>query len=343
MRVLLIGGTGLLGPHIVRELCALNHEVTVLHTGEHEADLPPQVRHIHSDIAGLPVAGIPGEAVDVAPHVVLFMVPVGEADAQIMMKAFTGVAGRIVGISSMDVYRAYGVLHDTEPGPPEPVPITEDSPLRTRLYPYRENPPRSQDDPKRFLDDYEKILAERIIMGDSRLSGTILRLPMIYGPGDLGHRLFKYIERMDDGRPVILLDEVGACWRGSRGFVENVAHAITLAVVHEEAAARIYNVGDEQALSEAEWVSAIGRAARWNGEIVAVPTGRIPLASNMEQQWVTSTARIRRELGYSDLVPLEEAVARAVEWERANPPDEVDPAQFDYAAEDEILADLERS
>lgn len=241
------------------------------------------------------------------------MVPVGEEDARTVMAAFTCVARRVVAISSMDVYRAYGIIHGIEPGPPEPVPINEDAPLRTRLYPYRESPPRTGDDPERFLDDYEKILAESVIMGDPSLPGTMLRLPMVYGPEDPGHRLLKYVKRMDDGRPTILLDQIGARWRGSRGFVENVAHAITLAVIRDEAAARIYNVGDEQTLSEAEWIGAIGRAAKWNGEITVVPTGRIPLAGNMEQQWVTSTARIRRELGYSDLVPLYEAAARAVE------------------------------
>jgi hypothetical protein len=39
-------------------------------------------------------------------------------------------ARRIVAISSMDVYRAWGVLQGVEPGPLEPLPIAEDSPLR---------------------------------------------------------------------------------------------------------------------------------------------------------------------------------------------------------------------
>jgi hypothetical protein len=40
---------------------------------------------------------------------------------------------------------------------------------------------------------------------------------------------FTYIKRMDDGRPVILLDEAYARWRWARGYVENIAHAIALA------------------------------------------------------------------------------------------------------------------
>jgi hypothetical protein len=33
---------------------------------------------------------------------------------------------------------------------------------------------------------------------------------------------------------------------------------------------------------------------------------------------------------------------RTVEWERAHPPDKVDPASFDYAAEDAALAGMRR-
>jgi nucleoside-diphosphate-sugar epimerase len=37
------------------------------------------------------------------------------------------------------------------------------------------------------VEDYEKILVEREVMGHPRLPGTILRLPTVYGPGDSQH------------------------------------------------------------------------------------------------------------------------------------------------------------
>ena len=42
----------------------------------------------------------------------------------------------MIAISSMDVYRAWGVIHEVEAGSLESLPLTEDSPLRTtrRLY-----------------------------------------------------------------------------------------------------------------------------------------------------------------------------------------------------------------
>ena len=178
-------------------------------------------------------------------------------------------------------------------------------------------------------------------MGDPDLPGTVLRLPAVYGPGDYQHRLFDYVKRMDDGRPAILLGEKMANWRWTHGYVEDVASAIALAVTDERAAGRVYNVGEAEPLPWAEWVREIGHAAGWNGEVVTVPEDRLPKhldwELNTEQQWFVDTTRIRQELGYRETVPRQEALRRTVAWERTHPPEKVDPASFDYAAEDAAL------
>ncbi|HCJ33637.1 MAG TPA: NAD-dependent dehydratase, partial [Ktedonobacter sp.] len=53
-------------------------------------------------------------------------------------------------------------------------------------------------------------------MSDPMLPGTILRLPMMYGPRDKQHRLFEYLKRMDDQRLAIILGEAYARWRWPR-------------------------------------------------------------------------------------------------------------------------------
>ena len=266
-----------------------------------------------------------------------------EQDARDTLFTFKGIVRRVVAISSQDVYRAFGRVNRKEGGPPDPLPITEDSPLRQNLYPYRGETPREPDDPRKWTDDYDKILVERVIMGDPKLYGTILRLPAVYGPGDYQHRLFEYVKRMDDQRPAILFEEPLANWRWTHGYVENVAAAIALAVSDERAAGRIYNVGEPETLSFAERVSRIGKEANWSGKIVVVPRGTLPehLSSddiNTAQDIIVDTSRIRRELGYEEPIPLDEALRRSIRWEREHPPTEIDPKQFDYAAEDEVLA-----
>jgi hypothetical protein len=61
-----------------------------------------------------------------------------------------------------------------------------------------------------------------------------------------------------------------------------------------------------------------------------------------EQHWEVSSQRIRDELGFSEPISEDVALARTIEWERSHPPGFVFQ-QFDYAAEDEVLAALTRN
>jgi len=344
VRILVIGGTGFMGPHVLARLTEMGHDVKVFHRGQTGAVSPDGVEHIRGDRGRL--GDYSSDFSRFAPEVVLDMIPYNAQDAWSLINAFKGVARRAVAISSEDVYRAYGRIIRREPGPTEPVPLTEEAPLRGRLYPYRGEAPRDPGDPEHWLDDYEKILVERLVMGEPSMRGTILRLPAVHGPGDKQHRLFPYLKRMDDGRPAILLDEGLARWRWTRGYVENVAAAIALAVVDERAAGRIYNIGEEGPLPEAEWVRRIGEAAGWDGEVIPLPGERLPPhlreKYDRSQDLVVDTTRIREELGYREPIPQREALRRTIAWERANPPKEIDPSMFDYGAEDAAIAEPER-
>ena len=293
MRVLVIGGTNFIGPPVVRSLVESGHEVTVFHRGRTDNGLPPDVERILGDRRDL--ADFSEEFKRFSPEVVLDMVPMNERDGRTLVETFRGIAGRVVAISSEDVYRAYDIVRRRHPGPPDPVPLTEDSPLRERLYPYE----------REGVEEYEKILAEKAVMDAPDLPATVLRLPAVYGPGDFQHRLFPYLKRMDDGRPVIPLEKGMSGWRWTHGYVDNVADAIALAVTNDRAANRIYNVGEPDALPWAEWVRSIGRAAGWSGEIREVPAGSLPnnpmAGANPDQHWVVDTkpypagAWLRRE------------------------------------------------
>lgn len=337
MRVVVIGGTNFIGPHVVATLHRLGHEITVYHRGHHEPELPPAVRHVHSPRAGVPVLHFPSELSNPPPDVVLHMFPVGQDDARAAVARFAGVARRMVALSSGDVYRAYGRLLGTEPGPAEPVPLDENAPLREALYPYR----HMAAGPADWTFHYEKILAERAVMNHPSLPGTVLRLPAVYGPGDPYRRLRPYIKRMDDCRPAILLESAQAEWRWTHGYVENVAQAIVLAVVDDRAAGNIYNVGEAETPTVAERVRRIGGLAGWNGAIVPIEAERLPshLRSPYQarQDLVVDTSRLRDELGFAEVHSMDEGLRRTIEWEHANSPASGDPGVEEYAAEDAVL------
>jgi nucleoside-diphosphate-sugar epimerase len=338
MKILLIGATGFIGRYAARELIRLGHEVTVFHRG---LTAPPDgVNEITGDRNDLQLH-IGGLRL-LRPDVVVDFVLSNEAQAKQLVETFRGLTARIVAISSGDVYRACGILHRFEIGPLQPVPLTEESELRTAVNVY------SPEDLLRLRavfswlgNEYDKVPVERVVTGDPELPGTVLRLPMVYGPGDPLHRLFPYLKRMDDKRPAILLQENAAAWRGPRGYVENVAAAVALATVSNTAAGRIYNIADHESLSEGDWVRRIGRAANWAGSVIPLSNDAIPAHLRVryrnEQHWEMSSARIRRELRFKEPVDFTTALDRTIAWERANPPQQIDPKQFDYAAEDAAL------
>jgi nucleoside-diphosphate-sugar epimerase len=339
MRILSIGATGFIGKSTLEHLIQLGHEVIAFHRGERQ---PPSgtATEIHGDYRHLSVYR--EDLQSQAPDLVLHMTIANERQAADFMNTFHGFARRAVMLSSGDVYRAAGILHGTEPGEPDNAPITEDAPLRTQPQPY---PPETIQTLQKLLPwaepDYDKIPAERTVMGDSQLPGTVLRLPMVHGPRDPLHRLWPVVKRVADGRTVIPIAESIAQWRGPRGYVENVGVAIARAVVDERAAGRIYNIAEPDNFSELEWTRRIADAAGFEGEIRVLPDEHTPAhlkpPGNYRQHWPVDSSRIRQELGYEEPVSLAEALRRTIEWERANPP-AVSIWKFDYDAEDAAIA-----
>lgn len=98
MRVLVIGGTGFIGPSVVRRLAEAGHEVAVFHRGRTEAAFPPGVRALHGDRNALE-AHAP-ELRALRPEVVVDVVLSSERQARALVGAFRGAAARVVALSS---------------------------------------------------------------------------------------------------------------------------------------------------------------------------------------------------------------------------------------------------
>ena len=332
MRILVIGATGFIGAYVVRLLVQQGHDLAILHRGQTTANFAGHVLHIYGDRNAL--ADIQPRLEEFGPEVVLDIIGYTERHAQGLVDVCRGVAQRVVVLSSADVYRSYDGFRGNATAPPESVPLSEDAPLRETRYPYRGYGLAFD-----WADDYDKILVERTVLGVPDLPGTVLRLPAVYGPGDQQHRVGAYLRRMDDGRPAILLAQGQGEWRWTRGYVENVAAAVALAVTDDRSVGRIYNVGEELALTEREWIEMIGAAAGWTGTVVTIPAEQMP--KHLRQPYdfryhiATCTDRIRAELGYDEPIQRGEALRRTIKWERSQ---FVESDEQDYAAEDTALS-----
>ncbi len=287
MRVLVIGGTGFIGAYIVRQIASHEHAVAVYHRGLTLAVLPDHVEHITDSRSVMPIRRFPTEVFEFKPDVVILTMAMGAVDAHAAVNAFAGRTGRIVLLSSGDVYRAYGRLTGIEAGPIQKGSLTEDAPLRSVLFPYR----HKASSPEALEYWYEKILAERAVLNAPDLPGTVLRLPKVYGPGgneDLA-TVYRYRHQPN--------------WRWTHGFVENVAVAVELAAIHPAADGRIYNVGEAYTPTVAE---------RLRGLPPSTIEPDLSSKFDFAQDIAYDTSRIRVELGYCEIVSEKEGLLRTL-------------------------------
>lgn len=315
MRVMVLGATGFIGPAVVGRLTALGHEViAVSRQGEGAAPGVEPVAADRSDAAAI-AAIARGRRADA----VVDLLGLTLAATEPLLSALAGETGRYVLASSGDVYAQYDGLHRRPgAGPPRPR-LGEDAPLRANPFPYRADPPREPGDPQAWMDDYDKIPIERAALAQAGLEAAVVRLPMVFGPRDRQRRFAWAVGPMLAGKPVIELDAQWAAWRTTYGYVEDVAHGLALAAVHPRAAGRIYNVGSQEAPDHAAWAERFARAIGWAGALRRVPREAIAggLRATLDgldlaYPMVAETRRIRDELGYAEVVPSDEALARTV-------------------------------
>ena len=304
MRVLIIGGTGFIGRWIVRALVENEHEVRVFHRGTTIAALPPSVLHIQGERGELPGFGAQFRAW--APDVVLDTFAFDRDDLALLQEATADIPCGYVILSSMDVYRAYAIYCRLEEGAPDPRPFDESAPLRSVLYPYREEAVAVDD----LMYRYDRIPAEQFALNEMNKPATILRLGKVYGPGDPQQHAQDYLEQIRRGE--VRWSKERSEWKWSRTYVENAADAVALAIAAKGSGSGIYNVADEPVITEREWIGAIARANDGDVEIQVLNESSEAMDRRYEwrQHLCADTSRIRKELGWREKFDLAEALRR---------------------------------
>lgn len=327
---LVIGGTGPTGPAIIHGLQERGYRPIVLHSGKHEVEEvgPDRYEHIHTEphFTETFLAGIGDRRFD------LVIATYGRL--RLLPEVLRGRTPRLITVG--------GTIYSTEYSRP----ATEDSPrdLHHKIY-------------VRIVETEQALLAAHQA-GDFNL--THLRYPNLYGPRQLAPREWSVIRRIRDGRRRLPVLDAGLTLE-SRSYVDNAAHAVLLAVDQpDESAGQMYSVVDEYTPSDADriramaavmgaevelvsfppvagrpaWYWGIGRSLRWGQDGTPPPTEHL----------LVDMTKMKRELGYRDLVDFPEATERTVKWYLENPPAPGGEEErqlgdpFDYAAEDAFLA-----
>jgi nucleoside-diphosphate-sugar epimerase len=305
MRVAVVGGTGFIGHHVIQWLVRAGADVTTIHRGQTPVRVPGawSLRADRKDTSTLAAA-----LAAAAPAVVVDMTAYTGDDMESLLAALPASLVRLVLISSGDVYWTYAAFLGLSLSRTTAAPLDEQASLRDQLYPYRARASGPED----LLYGYDKIVVERTAQSGARVPVTILRLPMVYGPGDPQKRIGGYLERLGASGGTLRLNAAEAAWRCTRGYVEDVAWAIRLAALDERAAGEVFNVGEEEGLTELEWVRAIALTSGWSGQVISDPATPPSLPAEWGIPLVVDTRRIREMLGYQEPIGREEGLRRTL-------------------------------
>lgn len=325
MRVLVLGGTRFIGRALVMELLSARHEVAVVHRGEHEGDLPAEVRHIHVERRQLASRGEELASFDPDAAVDLSAMTAGDAEA---VDTALDRSVPLVAASSADVYRAFASLH--EGTVTDGVPLSEDAPMRTGPPPDRVVMPGWSYE----ADKYEKLDVERIYL---ERGATICRLPVVYGEHDYKRREEFVLARVRAGRDCI---PVGAgTLLLSRGYAPEIARGLRLATERavDAGGGEVFNLAERETATVRLWMQEILAAAGHEAELVRVPEECLPedlgLTAEIPQPLLVDPSKAERELGWVH-APRQDCVAKSVQWHLANPPAESRSFDADDAALD---------
>jgi nucleoside-diphosphate-sugar epimerase len=315
MSVLVLGGTGFIGAPLVRRLVADGVETAVGHRGIGEVAAGATSCVLDRRDPDAVLAAVR----DVSATTVIDLLAFTQADTLPLLDALSGRIARYVMASSVDVYANYEGLH--RKGRPTPVwdRLTEDAALRETRFPYRLAKPRPPGDPQAWMDDYDKIPLEEAARGETGFAATILRLPMVFGPGDRQRRFSWAIRPMVQGRPRFVIPHPWASWRATVGYVDDVAAGIALAAVHPAAGGETFNLGRANTPTNLAWAATFAEHLGWPGQVhLAHPdVARGALAAaiaglDLSYPLFVDNAKIRRRLGYSEPTLLVDVLERTV-------------------------------
>jgi nucleoside-diphosphate-sugar epimerase len=322
LRIIVLGGTRFIGRSIVEELVGEGHTLLVVHRGNLEPDDMPPVPHLHCDRSDL--AAHRAELMAFEPDAAIDCRALTREDARGALDALPDRL-RLVVISSLDVYRAFGALNDGRET--DPVPLDEDSAVRTERYPYRGKMPG--------MEHYDKLDVE-----DEYLprGGTALRLPMVYGEHDYQLREEFLLRRVRAGRPRVPFGS--GMWLACRVYVRDMARGARLVLESSSTAGMVFNLCEDRTFSMAMWSRMILEAAGSNAELVRVADEVLPEdlkpTGTMAQHICASARRARTLLGWTTSDPAA-TLRTTVRWHLDHRPADAD---MDFSSDDLALATI---
>ncbi len=301
MRILIIGGTGLISTAITRILLERGEDVTLFNRGKTPARFPEGAKFLHGDRRDYP-AFIQQMQEAGTFDCVIEMIGFVREDAESLVRTFAGRTGHLIFCSTVDVYQR----------PAE-------------RYPYRE------DEPRHGLSDYarNKIICEDVLM-DAHSHGdfpvTIIRPAHTYGEGGTLIHSFgwssTYIDRLRKGKPIVVHGDGQSLWVSCH--VDDVARAFVNAIGKPQTFGKAYHTTGEEWMTWNQYHQKVARAiGAPEPHLVHIPTDLLArvaperagiCAVNFQFNNIFDNTAAHEDLGFRYTIPFVEGVKRTVDW-----------------------------
>lgn len=322
MKVLVTGGTGFTGSHLVKRLLGRGDEVRVL---DHAPGLfYDELKQLGADvwIGSVTDAGLVGRAVsgcEVVHHLAAAFRKINLPRKTYWEVNVEGTrhiceASRTSGVKKLVYCSTQGVHGDVKHPPGD-----EDSPIAPEDY-YQ-----------RTKYEGERVVLEHVERG---LDAAILRPTAIYGPGDPGRFLLLF-RQAAKGR-FYMFSSGQAFYHPV--YIDNLVDAFELAAATPRSRGRTYLIADERYVTIEDLVRAVGESIQvrvrivklpfrplWLAalacEVACTPLGLEPPLFRRRVDWFRQVrafkiTRARAELGYEPRVDLPAGLAATARWYR---------------------------
>lgn len=300
MNVLVVGGCGFIGSHLVERLLDGGHAVRVYDRSPNRfIGVPDGVEFLEGELGNHGLIRAAVEGMEVVYHFVSTTLPKTSNDDPIydvrsnlvdtiqLLEACVEAGVRKVVFSSSG-----GTVY----GPPETVPITEDHPT----------------DP---ISSYGivKLATEKYLGLFHHLHGldyAALRISNPYGPlqdpsGQQG-AISVFLDRIRTGRPITIWGDGGVV--RDYLYVSDLTDALEVAA-EAETRRKVFNIGHGEGASLNELIALISGVVDVRPEVEYLPARSLDVPVS-----VLDISRAEAELGWSPRTGMEEGIARTWEW-----------------------------
>jgi nucleoside-diphosphate-sugar epimerase len=301
MKILFIGGTGLISTAIVTQLLDQGHQITLFNRGSSQSRLPAAgYEVVHGDRSDFAVfeQTFKGKTYDVVVDMVAFN-PDQSASA---VRAFAGSVGQFIHCSTVCVYS----------GPVKTIPTPETEPFHS-IGGYGKN----------------KILCEQLLMeahAGGSLPVTIMRPSHSYGEGGWVIRPFgspdTFLDRLRKGKPVVVPGDGTGLWASCH--VDDVAKGFIAVMGVSRCCGEAYNIASDEYMTWNAYHEAVAEAAGGTYNPVYIPTSILAKAAPAMAGGLTEifawpsifdNSKVKKDTEYAgQTIAWSEGVKRNIDW-----------------------------